>query len=334
MKRKTQVLKNSALEDLIKELNDLLVTSQQKTLSKYRRTIFPPVFIVGCPRSGTTLLIQWLAASGCFAYPSNFISRFYGSPYIGALIQQMLLDPQFAFNDEMSGLSIRTNEWFKSHLGKTNGLLSPNEFWYFWRRYFHYGEIQYLDDSKLKQIDINSLLSELAALEDVFKLPLLMKALIVNWNLDFLAEKIESSVFLYIKRNSFFNIQSLLKARLKYFNDIRKWYSFKPVEYEFLKKEDLFTQVAGQVYFTNQAIQKGLSTVRSSRWLEIQYENFCLSPKSIWENLSALMNKNGYQLEQKYNGPEHFECMNELKVTESEKEKISRAYHRLVQKNN
>lgn len=330
MKKKTQFSKNSALEDLLKELNDLLVGAQEKVLSRYTAPVFPPVLIVGCPRSGTTLLIQWLARSGCFTYPSNFISRFYGSPNIGALIQQMLTDPRFAFNEEMSGLDPSANEWFNSHLGKTNGLLAPNEFWYFWRRFFHYGEIQYLDDTKLKQIDTKTLLSELAALEDVFKLPLLMKALIVNWNLEFIAEQINNAIFLFIKRDSFFNIQSLLEARLKYFDDSQKWYSFKPLEYASLKEKDPVSQVAGQVYFTNRAIKKGLGAICSSRWLEIEYEDLCHSPKSIWENISILMNKNGYCLDPKYDGPVQFECMNKLKMTESEKEEICWEYMRLA----
>jgi hypothetical protein len=232
MKNKNLFLKNSSLENLLNELNDLLGGSQDKILNRYSAPVFPPLFIIGCPRSGTTLLTQWLAVSGCFTYPSNFISRFYGSPYIGALIQQMLIDSRFSFNDEMSGLNTNTKEWYQSHLGKTSGFLAPNEFWYFWRRFFNFGEIQYLDDSKLRQTDMAKLLSELAAFEDVLKLPLLMKALIVNWNLEFLSKRVMNAIFLYIKRNSIYNIQSLLEARLKYFNDIQRWYSFKPREYE------------------------------------------------------------------------------------------------------
>ncbi|GAH14530.1 unnamed protein product, partial [marine sediment metagenome] len=29
-------------------------------------------------------MMQWLASTEMFAYPSNLLSRFYGSPYIGA----------------------------------------------------------------------------------------------------------------------------------------------------------------------------------------------------------------------------------------------------------
>jgi hypothetical protein len=334
MKRKSQFSKNLALEDLLKKLNELLAGVQEKVCRQYTAPVFPPVFIVGCARSGTTLLIQWLAGSGCFTYPSNFISRFYGSPNIGGLIQQMLFDSRFAFNEEMSGLNLKPEDWFKSDLGKTNGLLAPNEFWYFWRRFFDYGDIQFLDDTKLKQIDTRTLLSELAALEDVFKLPLLMKALIVNWNLKFIADQIKNAIFLYIKRNSFFNIQSLLEARKKYFEDIQKWYSFKPLEYTTLKDKDPVSQVVGQVYYTNKAVRKGLSAINESRWLEIKYEDLCYSPRTVWENMSVLMRNNGYQLDPKYDGPVQFECMNKSKITDSEKEEICLKYNRLVHADN
>ena len=35
------------------------------------------VLVVGGPRSGSTVMMQWLASSGVFAYPSNLLSRFY-----------------------------------------------------------------------------------------------------------------------------------------------------------------------------------------------------------------------------------------------------------------
>ena len=43
-------------------------------------------------------------------------------------------------------------------------------------------------------------------------------------------------MFLHIKRQPAYNIQSLLKARNNYYGDIRGWYSFKPPEYDELKE--------------------------------------------------------------------------------------------------
>ena len=320
-----------ALENLLQELNELLEESQEKILKRYTKPVLPPVFIVGCPRSGTTLLLQWMAYSGGFTYPSNFISRFYRAPYIGALVQKMLVDPRYDYNAEMGGMNITPENWFRSDLGKTKGFLAPNEFWYFWRRFFDFGEIQYLDQKKLNCVDTKTFLSELAALEAVFKRPLLMKALIVNWNLKFLSEIFEQAVFLYIKRDSFFNIQSLLKARLKYFNDIHKWYSFKPVEFEFLKNQEPHFQVAGQVYFTNKAIENGLAGIDPSRWIRIDYEDLCLSPEKSWAKIMALLDRNGFRLTIDYRGIHKFTNMNKQEVSDFERQKISDSYQRLIE---
>jgi hypothetical protein len=322
--------KNMALEDLLKELNELLEGSQEEIRKRYTKPALPPVFIVGCPRSGTTLFLQLMAYSGGFSYPSNFISRFYRAPYIGALIQKMLVDPQYDFNAEMGDMNITPDNWFCSHLGKTTGFLAPNEFWYFWRRFFAFGEIQYLDRQKLNCVDTKTFLSELAALEAVFMRPLLMKALIVNWNLNFLSEIFEQAVFVYIKRDSFFNIQSLLKARLKYFNDICKWYSFKPLEYKYLKNQEPYSQAAGQVYFTNKAIQNGLSGMVPSRWTAINYEDLCRRPERCWEKVRDLLYLNGYPLALDYKGPQKFTCMNKQEVPDIEKKKIFDSYQSLT----
>ena len=62
----------------------------------------PIVFVLGAPRSGTTLLTQWLAASGHFGVPSNLLARFYEAPYIGGLVQRLLTDPDLSYRDELA----------------------------------------------------------------------------------------------------------------------------------------------------------------------------------------------------------------------------------------
>ena len=106
----------------------------------------PIIFIMGCARSGTTLVSQYLARSREFCYPTNFISRFYYAPYIGALLQRLMFD--LDTKGELFG-SFKEAVDFKSVLGKTKAASSPNEFWYYWRRFFKFGEIQKLDDAQL-----------------------------------------------------------------------------------------------------------------------------------------------------------------------------------------
>ena len=143
----------------------MLAPVESDLAKKFKSPKYPLVFIVGCGRSGTTLMMQWLANSSLFAYPSNLISRFYEAPYLGAKIQQLLLDPAYNFNDEICDFSVDFD--FNSKLGKTRGALAPNEFWYFWRRFFNFGEIQYLPVDSLENVDTDTFLSEISAFESV-----------------------------------------------------------------------------------------------------------------------------------------------------------------------
>src|SRR5699024_1803087 len=84
--------RDNKLEDILGLLNETLEDDERDLISRFDTPEYPTIFIVGNARSGTTLLYQWLASTGLFAYPSNIVSRFYNAPYIGALIHQMFVE--------------------------------------------------------------------------------------------------------------------------------------------------------------------------------------------------------------------------------------------------
>src|SRR4249919_71291 len=131
--RSAPMQRNPALERLLAELNDALPAAQA-VLSVDTEDRHAKVFLLGAMRSGTTLYMQWLASTGQFAYPSNLLSRFYGAPLVGAKLQQLLTDPAYNFRNEILDFNAPLD--FRSENGKTTGALAPNEFWYFWRRFF------------------------------------------------------------------------------------------------------------------------------------------------------------------------------------------------------
>ena len=107
---------------------------------------YPMVFIIGAPRSGTTLLSQLLSSSGLFGYINNFIARFWTAPTLGALIYKTVLDHE-----------CRGNSSLQSHLGVTENLHEPHEFGYFWRRWFHFGQSHQLTADQLANVDWEAL---------------------------------------------------------------------------------------------------------------------------------------------------------------------------------
>jgi hypothetical protein len=279
-------------------LRGLLEPIEQQAIaggSDLKKTKLPVVFIMGCPRSGTTLLLQYLASSRAFAYPTNFLSRFYYAPYVGARIQRMLYE--YDTTGEICPTTDRSAESFDSNLGKTQGPLAPHEFWYFWRQYLQFGETQYLTSENLAASDGASFAAELRALHSLYDQPFVMKGMLLNWNIPFLASLFPESRFLFIQRDSYQNANSLLRARRTFFGDTKRWYSMKPPGVEQIVGEPPEVQVAWQVMDTNAAIAAGLDQLESDRFLRIQYEDFCSMPEDTLQAINDCWHPLEYNLE-------------------------------------
>ena len=239
---------------------------------------------MGCARSGSTLLMQYLTSTGYFSYPSNLIARFWKSPYIGVLVQNAISDL----------ISEESYNFFSSRLGKTEGPFAPSEFWYFWREHFKFGNTGKLSVDELKQSSPDTFIKKLSAFEQLTNKPLVMKGMILNWNIPELHTAFPKFIFLNITRNIVDNALSLYNARKSFFGDPEKWYSFRPPEYSDLKNKTVEEQVVGQVYFTQKAVADGLNKIPEANKISISYEAFCEKPDSILKMLNTKLSLLGY----------------------------------------
>ncbi|OOZ40409.1 sulfotransferase family protein [Solemya pervernicosa gill symbiont] len=257
---------------------------------------------MGPMRSGTTLLMQWLAATGLVAYPTNLLSRFYHAPIIGAKIQCLLTDPRYNFRDEL-GEFIQQSE-FKSENGKTKGVLAPNEFWYFWRRFLSNSRRDVWSNEELRQsMDTATLKSELSGIMNVFQKPFAAKGMLFNYNIDFLNSIFDKILFVHLKRDLATNATSVLAARKRQLGSENEWYSFDIPEKEELMKLPPFEQVVNQIQAINKAVEIGLRGVDESRKLIVEYEDFCQSPEKYFKEL---IRKVGL-VDAAYLGPDKFD---------------------------
>jgi len=192
--REGQFRRNELLEKLLIELNIDLQPSEQALIQNCQPNKGLPyhlILVMGPLRSGTTLFMQWLANkwlanTGLFAYPTNLLSRFYQAPIIGAKIQLLLTDPRFNFRDELGEFAQQAE--YRSENGKTKGVLAPNEFWYFWRRFLAEPGRDVWTDAELRQsMDIRTMLAELAGMMQVFQKPFAAKGMLFNYNIPFIA---------------------------------------------------------------------------------------------------------------------------------------------------
>ena len=311
--RQPEFARNGSLEDLLGELNGRLKLAEQDIASS--KPELPVLLVIGPPRSGTTVMMQWLANTGSFAYPTNLLSRFYGAPYIGSLVQQLIFDERFNFKNELN--YYEQKQEFTSDLGKTTGPLQPNEFWYFWRRFIDIDQAERLSTEALENFDQLGFLAGLAKLQMAFGKPWAMKGIILQYNLKFLSEVIPNVLFLWMNRNPVYNGYSLLRAREKYFGDIGKWFSVQPPGYEQLLSQSAHEQVLGQIRLTHDSISEEVSSIDASRFLKVDYEQFCLDPAKMFGKISEKLAAQGYTELTDYNGPSCLEPNNysSLKIT-------------------
>lgn len=328
MERAREHRRNQALEALLAETNDLLAPVNDSVVGGFRMPDHPVVLVMGLPRSGTTVLLQWLAATGCFAYPTNFLSRFFRAPAVGAKLQLLLTDLRYDFRGELFDLGAPVG--FESSLGKTRGALAPNEFWYFWRRFFPLEVASQLPPGAVGRADAARFVAEIAALESILGRPFAMKGGLLSFDVPFLDSLFERALIVHIRRDPFFTMQSLLESRLSYYGSAEGWYSIRPPEYEWLKERDPYTQIAGQVFHSSRALADGVAAVAGERRLEVDYEAFCTDPAAVFAGIAARFAAQGRPLEAPYRGPSAFEATNRVRLDDDTASALRLAFDRIA----
>ncbi len=303
-KRQKEFQKNKNLERFLEEINKDLEVSEKRLLKREIKE-YPVIFIMGAMRSGSTLLMQWLASTGLFAYPSNMMSRFYETPIIGSKIQRLLTDPAYNFRNEI--MDFQTDISFDSNNGKTVGALSPNEFWYFWRRFLPDDLRGYSNERLAGYVDIQTMRRELWGTAQVFDKPMALKGMICNYHIPFLNMVFPKALFICLKRDLGRHTKSVLEARKRQFGTYDEWYSFRIPEYdELIQISDPEMQVKKQIMCINYAIAEGLQEVPEQKKIQIEYESFCENPKNLFCEIQDKLAKQGYFMEGEYEGSKQF----------------------------
>ena len=316
--RTPEYRKDPEQEERLKRLNAKLAPLERQLISGFDRPQLPIVFIVGAPRSGSTLLSQTLTQTGSFSYVSNFAARFWMAPYVGMLIE-----------DALGIQKLEGDQSFVSRFGVTEGWVGPHEFGYFWSRWFRFGETHQLDAKGLEEIDLDALRKELAALESIYDKPLCFKYLPFGLHIPFLAERFKNSVFVLCRRQPVYNMQSLLLARRNILGDEAHWWSLRPKEYPGLLATSPYEQIAGQIYYTLKEIEISFSSLSPERFLHILYDDLCSQPRVEVNRVVEAVRRIGVEIN--WNAdliPERFESTDTKRISDEEFQKLRKVAKR------
>lgn len=258
--RNKRYKKDSRQEIVLEIMNRTLWPKEIELIDKFSKPKLPVIFIVGSQRSGTTLLMQLMTQCFELSYPNNFIARYWNVPYFGAILYKNISN------------NLRENRIdLNSDLGYTKGLDGPHEFGYFWKKWFPW---ESWEDKKYGEIDYALLQKQLGAWESVNGTPLIFKNVIqLNSNILQLKNLFPKALFIFIKRNLIYNVQSTYQSRLNLFGNSEEWFGVKPSNYNSLKNLPIIEQITKQIISTNMEIDEQLAKLDSNSYIEVKYEN-------------------------------------------------------------
>lgn len=228
----------------------------------------PVLFVLGLPRSGTTLVSQYLVHRLDLAYFTNGVGARPATPLLTTALEH------FRYGGYRSD--------FRSDYGKVQGAAAPREAGGVWGRFF--GFEHYVRYEDVAPADVLALRRLVGAVQRVFGgAPFVNKNVKHLLRLHALAHIFPASRFLVVRRSLADVGLSILRARRKLLPDVSQWWSVKPPDYEALRQLPPLEQVVGQVLSLRSRLHADLGELPAERTLWIDYESFCRRPESVVE---------------------------------------------------
>lgn len=199
----------------------------------------PFYFVVGPPRSGTTLLTQVLAHVFDLAYVTNIAARFWDAPTTGLMLSLCVLGEH-------------PTPSFRSRYASTDAAGDIHEFGRFWRRHFGWESAAEADLMRnfAGSGAYNMMLEYLAGMSHVWGRAAVMKGIYPAYAADdalafFSSDKVR---FINIERDTLDTCVSILDARRAH-GDEREWFGWHlpKMERGDIETLDPYAQIARQV---------------------------------------------------------------------------------------
>jgi hypothetical protein len=282
VKRMPEYSKDQELERYIDQLNLYLQNFELEEVPRNGESAI--VYIVGLPRSGTTLLSQLVSRYLPVGYVNNLIARFWSNPVVGIHLSRAVLG---SFAREKIALS--------SVHGVTADPWGPHEFGYFWRHWLRLDESRThrLDKELLSKVDRNGLRRVLDRMSAAHGSPMVFKNIICGLQASLLSEVRPASLFVYIERDPDEVAASLLRSRKERYGDPSVWWSLKPSTYDEIRAiNPPEEQVRRQVMDGTRDFRQELGRV-GVQSLSITYEQLCADPNHCLHLIADAMGEIG-----------------------------------------
>lgn len=257
---------------------------------------YAPIFIVGAPRSGTTLTYQLLIKGLDVGWISN----------THAVKPNSVVKVEQAAPSRAARVSMLD---FESVHGMTEGEWGPSEAGEYWYRFFSRRQHQQSlgDVSRRRRRQVSAAIRLFAA---TCGAPIVFKNTLNSLRIPVLADALPEARFILVERNERDNSRSLLLGRLRR-GGINVWWGAQPKSMMALIESGATPtqQVVEQVREISWIARADLATHAPNRWISVHYDDICNDPREVLTKVRQWLNDQGVSVGEREidSVPSHFE---------------------------
>ncbi|HKK40929.1 MAG TPA: sulfotransferase [Bacteroidales bacterium] len=236
----------------------------------------PCVFIIGAPRTGSTILYQLVTSMLDVSYIDNLANMARYNPYVGLRLSN------WQFKDQ-------THHSFSSKFGNTigDGLHAPAEALFFYRWFPK--DRHYTVPGDLTPAQISAFRETINALINRYNKPLVLKNLSFSLRLKVLKEALPDAKFIVVKRNPLYTAQSIILAMRNNKVPDHKLWSILPREAGQLEALERFEMVVKQIFYIEKQIYEDLKQFPEDHILYIDYEKLGPGTEMLMEEIISFL---------------------------------------------
>lgn len=263
--------------------------------SHYRRSNgSPPVFIVGPPRSGTTLLYELLVSTFRFSYFSNFAHRFYYTPVAITWIARSVIR--------------RWHGQFESRYGYIAGWGAPNEGGWIWNRWLK--NSVWLDGKCASSLKLDELRSTVTGMAGCLGAPYLNKNVMHGNRIRLLDAIYPGCLFIQMRRDPADNVRSIMRGQKENTGAVvnsQNWWSVQPSTAPMYYDSSRMVQACAQVAGVAEDISNDMKHIGPDRLIVIEYKSLCEGPDKITGLIAEFLELHGVKILKRAPGPDKFD---------------------------
>jgi len=251
--------KNFLITKIFTYIAPIIRFFEKKKVQKYAKKTLKhqPIFIIGAPRTGSTILYQTLTNQTDVLYIDNLVGKFYRNLFFGFWLSNKLFKQ-------------KAHNCFSSNHGSTKGLHSPSECGDFWYRWLP-KDRHFIDDNDITDKMVKEIREEISAVINRYDKPLVFKNLNAGQRLRLIVKCFPNAKLIFVKRDPFFTVQSILQAKRKNKIPENQFWGIMPQNVKELKRLDWCPQIVGQVYFLEKQIIQDLSLFSDVSTITVNY---------------------------------------------------------------